>query len=121
VITVTPERADGSLPTSTRNRPKVRGLRSPNRALTQHLPIWVGESEYVARIPHLFIDPTEHDHILDLYLIDLPEPDHPVPTVNVVEIRQIGEDSLSTISKEGTGSIESHGTSYTHTLIDSYG
>jgi hypothetical protein len=67
------------------------------------------------------MDPTERDHVLDLYLIDLPELDHPTPTINMVEIRQIREDSLSTISEEGTGSTESHGTSYTHTLIDSYG
>jgi hypothetical protein len=40
--------------------------------------------EYMARIPHLFMDLTEHDHALDLYLLDLPEPDHPAPTVNVV-------------------------------------
>jgi hypothetical protein len=39
----------------------------------------------------------------------------------VVEIRQIREDSLSTILEESTGSIESHGTSYTRTLIDPYG
>jgi hypothetical protein len=78
-------------------------------------------SEYVARIPHMFVDPAEHDHVLDLCLIDLPEPYHPAPTVNVVEIRQIREDSLSTITKEGTGSTESHGTSYTRTLINPYG
>jgi hypothetical protein len=78
-------------------------------------------SEYAARIPHMFVDPTERDHVSDLCLIDLPEPDHPAPTVNVVEIRQIGEDSLSTIPKEGTRSTESHGTSYTRTLIDPYG
>jgi hypothetical protein len=57
---------------------------------------------------------------LDLCLIDLPKPDHPVPTINVAEIRQIGEDSLSTILEESTGSTESHGTSYTRTLIDPY-
>jgi hypothetical protein len=39
----------------------------------------------------------------------------------VVELRQIGEDSLSTILEESTGSTESHGTSYTCTLIDPYG
>jgi hypothetical protein len=54
-------------------------------------------SEYTAHIPHLFTDPAERDHILDLCLTDLPESDHPAPTVNVVEIRQIGEDSLSII------------------------
>jgi hypothetical protein len=78
-------------------------------------------SEYAAHIPHLFVDPTEHDHISDLCLIDLPKPDHLAPTVNVVEIRQIGEDSLSTILEEGTRSTKSHGTSYTRTLIDPYG
>jgi hypothetical protein len=78
-------------------------------------------SEYTPRIPHLFMDPAECDHVLDLYLIDLPKPDHPAPTVNVVEIRQIGEDLLSTIPEESTGSTKSHGTSYTRTLIDPYG
>jgi hypothetical protein len=78
-------------------------------------------SKYAARIPHLFVDPAEHDHILDLCLIDLPKPDHPVPTVNMVDIRKIRHDLLSTISEEGTGSTESHSTSYTCTLIDPYG
>jgi hypothetical protein len=78
-------------------------------------------SEYATRIPHLFVDPAERDHASDLYLIDLPELDHPTPTVNMMEIRQIREDSLSTIPEEGTGSTESHGTSYTRTLIDPYG
>jgi hypothetical protein len=78
-------------------------------------------SEYTARIPHLFVDPTEHDHVSDLCLIDLPEPDHPAPIVNVVEIRQIREASLSTILEESIRSIESHGTSYTCTLINPYG
>jgi hypothetical protein len=78
-------------------------------------------SKYTARIPHLFTDPVERDHVSDLCLIDLPELDHPVPTVNVVEIRQIGEDSLSTILEESTRSTEAHGTSYTRTLIDPYG
>jgi hypothetical protein len=63
----------------------------------------------------------ECDHISDLYLIDLPESDHPAPIVNVVEIRQIGEDSLSTILEESIGSTESHGTNHTRTLIDPYG
>jgi hypothetical protein len=67
------------------------------------------------------VDPTERDHVFNLCLIDLPEPDHPVPTVNVVEIRHIGENSLSTIPEESTWSTESHGTSYTRTLIDPYG
>jgi hypothetical protein len=44
-------------------------------------------SEYTARIPYLFVDPIERDHILDLCMLDLPKPDHPTPTVNMVEIR----------------------------------
>jgi hypothetical protein len=67
------------------------------------------------------MDPAECDHVLDLCLIDLPEPDHPSPTINVVEIRQIGGDSLSTILEESIRSTESHGTNYTRTLIDPYG
>jgi hypothetical protein len=78
-------------------------------------------SEYTTRIPHLFMDPTERDHVLDLYLIDLPEPDHHAPTVNVVEIRQIEEDLLSTISEESTRSTGSLRTNYTRTIIDPYG
>jgi hypothetical protein len=53
--------------------------------------------EYTACIPQLFVDPTDRDHVSSLCLIDLSEPDHPAPTVNVIEIRQIGENSLSTI------------------------
>jgi hypothetical protein len=67
------------------------------------------------------MDLAERDHVSDLCLIDLPEPYHPTPTANVVEIRQIREDFLSTIPKESNGSIESHGTNYTCTLIDPYG
>jgi hypothetical protein len=78
-------------------------------------------SKYTSRMPRLFMDPTEHDHISDLYLLDLPGLDHPVPTVNIVEIKQIGEDSLSTILEESTGSTISHRTNYTCTLIDPYG
>jgi hypothetical protein len=80
-----------------------------------------GASEYTARIPYLFVDPAERNHVSALCLIDLPEPDHPAPTVNVVEIRHIREDSLSTISEESTRSTKSHETSYTRTLIDPYG
>jgi hypothetical protein len=39
----------------------------------------------------------------------------------MVDIRQIGQDSLSTILEEGTRSTDSHETSYTRTLIDPYG
>jgi hypothetical protein len=67
------------------------------------------------------VDLAKRNHASDLYLLDLPEPDHPAPTVNVVEIRQIRGDLLSTIPKESIGSIEPHGTNYTCTLIDPYG
>jgi hypothetical protein len=33
-------------------------------------------SEYTTRIPHLFVDPAGCDHVSDLWLVDLPEPDH---------------------------------------------
>jgi hypothetical protein len=77
-------------------------------------------SEYTACISHMFVDPAERGHVSDLCLIDLPEPDHHAPTINMVEIRQIGEDSLSIILEESTRSTESHGTNYTRTLIDPY-
>jgi hypothetical protein len=78
-------------------------------------------SEYTTRTPQLFADLAEHDHDSCLCLIDLPETEHLVPIVNMVEIRQIRGDSLSTILEESIRSTESHGTSYTCTLIDPYG
>jgi hypothetical protein len=60
------------------------GLRSGDyEALTEHSPntypygLVNVASEYAAHIPHLFVDPPERDHVSDLYLIDLLEPDHP--------------------------------------------
>jgi hypothetical protein len=80
------------------------GLRSGDyKALMEHSPntypygLASTASEYIACIPHLFIDPTEHNHVSNLCLIDLPKSDHPVPIINVVEIRQIREDSFCTI------------------------
>jgi hypothetical protein len=43
------------------------------------------------------MDPAKRDHISDLSLLELPEISHPVPVVNMVDIRQIGGDLLSTI------------------------
>jgi hypothetical protein len=43
--------------------------------------------EYTTHTPHLFVDPAQRDHVSDLCLIDLLEPDHLAPTVNVLEIR----------------------------------
>jgi hypothetical protein len=123
VITMTPEGR------TVHYRPvPATGLRSGDyEALTEHSPntypygLVNAAFEYAVRIPHLFVDPAKRDHVLDLCLIDLPEPNHPVPTVNMVDIRQIAQDSLSTIPEEGTGSTDSHGTNHTRTLIDSYG
>jgi hypothetical protein len=78
-----------------RPRPAT-GLRSGDyEALMEHLfntyPYRLVNmtSEYTARMPHLFVDSAERDHVSDLYLLDLPKLDHSAPTVNVVEIRQI--------------------------------
>jgi hypothetical protein len=57
-------------------------------------------SEYIVRVLHLFVDPTERDHVLDPFLLELPEVSHPTPVVNMVDMRQIGGDSLSTIPEE---------------------
>jgi hypothetical protein len=56
--------------------------------------------------PHLFVDPAKHGHVNDLYLIDLPEADHPAPIVNMLEIKQIRGSSLSTIPEERTRSLD---------------
>jgi hypothetical protein len=74
VITATPEER------TVRYRPKLAtSLRSGDyEALTEHssntYPYGLVNtaSEYTARIPHLFVDPAERDHVLDLCLLDLP-------------------------------------------------
>jgi hypothetical protein len=50
------------------------------------------------------VDPTERDHVSDLSLLELPEIGHPAPVIDMVDIRQIGGDSLSTIREESTRS-----------------
>jgi hypothetical protein len=50
------------------------------------------------------MDPTERDHVSDLYLVDLPDPEHIPRSVNMVNIRPVDDASLSTIWEEGTGS-----------------
>jgi hypothetical protein len=72
-------------------------------------------SEYMVYVPHLFMDPTERDHVLDLFLLELPKINYTAPVVNMVDIRQIGGDSLSTILEE---SIESTGS--THKITNPY-
>jgi hypothetical protein len=47
-------------------------------------------SEYMVCVLHLFVDPAERDHVLNLFLLELPEIDHPAPVINMVDIRQIG-------------------------------
>jgi hypothetical protein len=53
-------------------------------------------SVYMVCVSHLFVDPTESDHVSDLFLLELPKIGHPAPIINLVDIRQIGGDSLST-------------------------
>jgi hypothetical protein len=36
--------------------------------------------EYMVHIPHRFMDPAAHDHVLDLFLLELPEISHPAPS-----------------------------------------
>jgi hypothetical protein len=71
----------------------------------------------MVRVPHLFVDPAEHDHVSDLFLLELPEIGHPAPVVNMVDIRQIGGDSLSTIPE---GSTRSTGSTQTHIVTNPY-
>ena len=42
----------------------------------------------------------ERSHVNDLYKIDLPEADQPAPTVNMVQLRQLPDDTLHTILEE---------------------
>ena len=46
---------------------------------------------------HLFADHTERSHVNDLYKIDLPKADQPAPTVNMVQLRQLLDETLHTI------------------------
>jgi hypothetical protein len=50
-------------------------------------------------------------------LLELPEIDDPALVINMVDIRQIGGDSLSTIPEESTGS---NGPTQTHTITNPY-
>jgi hypothetical protein len=45
---------------------------------------------------HLFMGPAEHDHVLDLYFLDIPRPS-PGNTVNMVGIREHHEGSVHTL------------------------
>jgi hypothetical protein len=72
-------------------------------------------SEYMVCFPHLFVDPAERDHVSNLSLLELPEIGHPAPIINMVNIRQIGGDLLSTIREESTRS-----TGSTHAITNPY-
>jgi hypothetical protein len=73
------------------------------------------ESEYMVHISHLFMDPAERDHVSDIFLLELPKIDYPAPIINMMDIRQIDGDLLSTIQEESTGS-----TGSTHAITNPY-
>jgi hypothetical protein len=37
-------------------------------------------SKYMVHVPHLFVDPAERDHVLDLFLLELPKINYPAPS-----------------------------------------
>ena len=51
-------------------------------------------------VHHLFADHTERRHVNDLYQIDLPETDQPAPMVNMVQLWQLPDETLTTILEE---------------------
>ena len=51
-------------------------------------------------VHHLFTDHTKRRHVNDLYQIDLPETDQPAPTVNMVQLWQLPDETLTTILEE---------------------
>jgi hypothetical protein len=71
------------------------------------------------RIPHLFVDSTHRDHVIDLHLLNLPSPDHVPSVVNMVRIQELREGDSSSdstykaMSSSGSGS--STGSTYTNT------
>jgi hypothetical protein len=80
-------------------------------------------SEYAYRTPHLFMGPTEQDHVLDLYFLDIPRPS-PGNAVNMVGIWEHHEGSVHTLPEDGdssTGSTRSVRTEPQHLKDDEYG
>jgi hypothetical protein len=63
-------------------------------------------SEYVYRTPHLFMGPTERDHISDLYFLDIPRPSQG-NAVNMVRVQEHREGSVHTLSEDGNSSTRS--------------
>jgi hypothetical protein len=60
-------------------------------------------SEYMYRTSHLFMGPTERDHVSDLYFLDIPRPP-PGNTINIVGIREYHEGSAHTLPEDGDSS-----------------
>ena len=59
-------------------------------------------STYQNAIHHLFIDHLENDRVSDLYMIDPTKSDQPTPMVNMVNIRQLLEESLHNVLDESS-------------------
>jgi hypothetical protein len=60
-------------------------------------------SEYVYRTPHLFMGPTERDHVSDLYFLDILRP--PLGNaVNMVGIQEYHEGSVHTLPEDDDSS-----------------
>jgi hypothetical protein len=57
-------------------------------------------SKYTYRTPHLFVGPMEHDRVLDLYFLDIPQPP-PGNAINKVDIREHNEGSVHTLPEDG--------------------
>jgi hypothetical protein len=79
-------------------------------------------SEYVYRTPHLFMGPTERDHVSDLYFLDIPRPS-PDNAVNMVRVQEHREGSVHTLPEDGdssTGSTRSVHTEVEHLEDDRY-
>jgi hypothetical protein len=80
-------------------------------------------SEYAYHTPHLFMGPTERDHVLDLYFLDIPRPP-PGNAINMVSIWEYHEGSIHTLPEDGdssTGSTRSVYTEAQHLEDDEYG
>jgi hypothetical protein len=72
--------------------------------------------------PHLFVGPMEHDHVSDMYFLDIPRPP-PGSVVNMVGIREHNEGSVHTLPEDGdssTGSTHSVHTEAEHLDHDEY-
>ena len=92
VITATP---DGRI---VQRRP----LPTPIENMPRHYYFGLVGADLIYRdaLHHLFADHTKRSYINGLYQIDLPEADQLVPIVNMVQIRQLLDETLHTILEE---------------------